>query len=418
MKMKSQASLQSRIVLVLLCTIILSFLMAGAARSVHFDTPFPEEPERYDSEYYLDMLTMRIDRDWRDLIDGRDNLFLLRFGSLNVEQWCLIESLKFSSDISRRFRIWYWMDLNYTLDERSSTRNEIEVEFNIHRKYYISLFLAPSSWKRENDIGLVVQRRTAVDKYVKIAFKVHDFANNFACEHGDNIEGEKNLFIRQPFELILEGREQAGRSLRFGIRGLLTNRWQKEYRFLEGGGDYDEEGYVRDLSLWIEKDMPGGVVFNLDIRTAEYFLERTETGAAREMHNVREFLPRLWWHPAGRDFSVSTGLQVRRERWTGEGAEDGGFRKNELLPFILLQKRFSEVHMLEFGYLADRFDSERTGTGAGSSDRWENRLKICWEARFRGTSRFRLIETIDLDREDWGDYSVHDHFFLMLVVGF
>jgi hypothetical protein len=38
--------------------------------------------------------------------------------------------------------------------------------------------------------------------------------------------------------------------------------------------------------------------------------------------------------------------------------------------------------------------------------------------RFKERGRFRVTETIDLDPEDWGQFSIHDHFFLMLMLGF
>jgi hypothetical protein len=74
--------------------------------------------------------------------------------------------------------------------------------------------------------------------------------------------------------------------------------------------------------------------------------------------------------------------------------------------------------VLEIGYLADRYRSEREGAERGVDERWENRIKLSYELLLRGGSRFRIIETVDLDREDWGQFSIHDHFFTMLLVAF
>jgi hypothetical protein len=158
-----------------------------------FDSGYPEEPERFDSEYYLDLLTMREGRTWRALSDGTDNIFALDFGSLNVEQWVLLQSLKFSSELSDRMRLRYWLRQDRTLGPESADRNEIELEWNALDNYYLSFYLQPAFWKRENDIGIGVQSRDAIDSYRKIIFRVRDFANNFAYRHGDNIEGEENI---------------------------------------------------------------------------------------------------------------------------------------------------------------------------------------------------------------------------------
>jgi len=432
---------------------VMSVSVYSTARAYSYETSFPEEPERYDSEYYLDMLTMKYDRNWRELWETNDNIFRLRLGSLNVEQWAFREQLKFSSELSRRFRLRYWMDKERTLNEDNGTRNEIEIEYRILKDIYLSLFIAPSFWKRENDAAIGLQRRTAVDRYYRLIFKVHDFANNFSYEHSDRIEGENNLYKRQPLELILDVRDRIGSSMRFGVNGSYLRNWRKEYRFLDHPEDnYNEEGQRRCLDIWIEKKMSPSLLFNLDIKGAHYSAVRD---GLEEEHRVAEFTPRVWWYPGGlrqsgieagidkynrniikektgpveeedksarlpkrSHFSVCAGFQVRYEKWKARGVDPGDFRKDELLPFCLIRSRISSRNILEAGYLADRYKSERTGSLAGESARWENRIKLAWEFLFNGKSRIRVIETLDLDPEDWGEFSLHDHFFVMMQVVF
>lgn len=127
---------------------VMSVSVCSTLYASSYETLFPEEPERYDSEYYLDMLTMKYDHNWRELWETNDNIFRLRLGSLNVEQWTFREQLKFSSELSRRFRLRYWMDIDRTLNEENGTRNEIEIEYKLLKDIYLSLFIAPSFWKR------------------------------------------------------------------------------------------------------------------------------------------------------------------------------------------------------------------------------------------------------------------------------
>ncbi|MBD3179137.1 MAG: hypothetical protein GF417_05810 [Candidatus Latescibacteria bacterium] len=385
-----------------------------------FDSAYPEEPERFDSEYYLDMLTMHQDRSWRALSDGTDNLFSLDFGSLNVEQWVLIQSLKFSAPLSQAVRFRYWLVNNETLGPEERQRNEIEIEWNLLQNYYLSFYLEPSFWKRENDLGIGLQRREGVDSYLKVIFRVRDFANNFAYRRGDNIEGKENMYTRQPLELAVEALDQTGHSFRYGFSALFSTRFEKEYRFLDSPGDnYTAGGYRRSARCWIEKDIPGNFIFCLDAGTCEYLEEIDDSG---KEHTVAELFPRLWWYPSGGESATflpegaaafSAGLQLRKESWSEDGHDTGSFEKNEVLPVLLGRYALSSTHLLEAGYLADRYESERTGSIPRSEQRWENRLKLMWEVRLGKRGSFRIIETLDLDREDWGQFSVHDHFFIM-----
>lgn len=399
--------------------IALSISVASRASNV-FRSDHPEEPERYDSEYYLDMLTMNVDRIWRDAWNGSDNGFMIRFGSLNVEQWNVLESLKFSTSPTGRFRFRYRLDAHHSLDERAMERSEIEAEFRVMGRWHLSLLLGPAFWKRENDIGIVVQHRTRVDRYFRLIFRVHDFANDFAYEQGDKIEGQDNRFIVQPIETAVEMLQDIGESFRLGVEGSFTNRYRKEYTFIDyPSADRGEEAYRRGLSAWVEKKMPHGLILDLDARVSEHYFDRDDMAARNEKHRIYEILPRVWWTPSsGPRLSFSAGAWVRAERWAAGGDEPGDFRKDEIMPFVRARMSPWKNHTFELGYLADRYGSERTGPVMRTDERWENRLKFAWERRFDGGSRIRLVETVDLDREDWGDYSIHDHFFMMLYLAF
>ncbi len=450
-----EAKEEKRPVLILFAGLFLAGALMAAPASVRavspYRSPYPEEPERYDSEYYLDMLTMRFDRDLRELWDGRDNAFRLAFGSLNVEQWGLFQYLKFSSRLSGSWRFRYWMERRGALNEEAGSLSEIELEFNFSKDLYLSFIIGPYFWKRDNDIGIAIQRRTAVDRYARLTFTALDFANNFAYRHGEDIEGEENLFTSQPLQLALRAREKAGKSLWFGVDASATTRWRKEYRFLDHpGADYDREGRMAKAEVWLEKGISSGVILDLDVEAAQYISFESGAPEGEETHRLIEFTPRIWWYPARyrvypppgisanedgkgeegilspfsrgyfqsgrRRVGVCAGFQIRHETLDSEGVEGVDFTKDEVLPFILFKYAVSKSHALEAGYLADRYRSERSG--GDSRKKWENRIKLAWELRFGGENLIRLIETIDLDREDWGQFSIHDHFFLITHIAF
>ena len=402
--------------------VITAFMLCALRVSAQgFISPYPEEPERYDSEYHLDILTMRYNPEWRDYWDGCDNVFRLRFGSLNVEQWSLEQGFKFSMTLSERFRFRYWMEHRYSLEESNVERNELELELRASGAYYLSFYLAPAFLKRENDIGLGFQRRREIDRYVTFAVRVLDFANNFAYEHGEHIEGEENLYRVQPLHFSVSSREQIGRHIRFGLDAFATNRWEMELRTLDDPSlNHTLSSRGRDGRLWMEYLPDPGMRFGLEVRNALYSTERTGSDEQRESHRIREFLPYLERDALlGSGVSLRLGLQIRRERWAGEGTlKTGSFRKDEILPFAMASFRFGGSHMVEWGYLSDRYDSERIGSVTDRDERFENRLMLAYELSLGERGMLRIIETIDLDREDWGQFSIHDHFFLQTAFRF
>ena len=386
-----------------------------------FVTSYPEEPERYDSEYYLDMLTMRHDSRWREFWYAGDNVFRLGFGSLNVEQWDLDQELKFSLELAERFRFRYWMEHRRSLGVSDMERNELELEFRARGSFYLSFYLAPAFMKRENDIGIGFQRRTGTDRYATFALRILDFANNFAYEHGERIEGEENIYTEQPLRFSLSSREEIGESLRFGVEAFATNRWNIEYHTIDDpSSDYSFSSRAWDGGLWIEYLADPETRFGLEAGAAEFSTRRAGAEDLCENHRIREVLPYLELDDRIVDnATIKAGIQIRRERWSGEGESGAGsFRKDEILPFAVIAYRISDLHLVECGYLADRYEAERTGDLRDRDERVENRLSLVYELTLVGGSRVRIIETIDLDREDWGQFSIHDHFFMQVAFGF
>jgi hypothetical protein len=53
-----------------------------------------------------------------------------------------------------------------------------------------------------------------------------------------------------------------------------------------------------------------------------------------------------------------------------------------------------------------------------SEDFSDSRLYLAYEYHFRPDAVIRIIESVDLDREDWGQFSIHDHGFFQIIVGF
>ncbi|HEM46325.1 MAG TPA: hypothetical protein ENO23_04680, partial [Alphaproteobacteria bacterium] len=229
--------------------ILIVAVLLAAVPAAAFDSPWPEEAERYDAEHILDVLTMRRDREWRDLWYARDNNFYMGFGSLNVELWRFDQRLKLAAPIGDRWRVRFRMERLDGLDPVSRDRHELELEFRAAGPWYASLLLDLAALKRENDVGFALQRRTAVDRFVTLAVRVRDAANDYAMRHGDLIEGEERLYAAQPVEVALSAREELGERVRLGIDARATNEWELGVRPIDTAGEPRTEwGFERDLA--------------------------------------------------------------------------------------------------------------------------------------------------------------------------
>jgi len=273
------------------------------------------------------------------------------------------------------------------------------------------------------DFGAGIQRRTAVDRYARLDLRVLDAAGDFTYRYGTRIEGERRIYTAQPLELSLDLREEFRAALRAGVTAAATNRWRRTVDIIaDPEAKHDNSGRRGEIEAWIEFDPSRRWSVDLDFHAAEHRRGRGGFRPAREAHDVMELLPRLWYFPggngAGRGGAYTAGVQLRRQRWTGAGERAGDFRKDEILPLALALIPVGRAHVIEAGYVGDRYRSRRTGTGARDVARWENRIVLAWEFSFASSGRLRVVETIDLDRRDHGQFWIHDHFFLSLLIGF
>ncbi len=113
-------------------------------------------------------------------------------------------------------------------------------------------------------------------------------------------------------------------------------------------------------------------------------------------------------------------------KWLNENAWETKIKSWNVLPSVGVQYYFgrrkaSIVEAAFFAQYRKREESTQTSSGAlARSDKKfrDHRIALVYEYRFSPTNSVRIIETIDLNREDWGQFSIHDHGFFQIQIGF
>jgi hypothetical protein len=208
----------------------------------------PAEPELDNSEYVLDRAANAYNREWREIWDGTDNALRFRLGSNNVEEWNLEEELKLSTRLLSRLRLRFYHArlLNYSAGKRSY--NTIEFEGAPGRRYYLSLFVTPTAKKVDNSLGLIFQRRSAIDRYALLYVEFPRILNNFTEHRKDTGDTLLALYSRQPVKIGLDLRERVTAQLTVRLSGYATNSFEMvNENDRTGIRTNEEKGWVRGM---------------------------------------------------------------------------------------------------------------------------------------------------------------------------
>jgi hypothetical protein len=428
--------------------VLLVFTPAGAT------PPVPLEPETENSEYILDLVNNRYSPLWRDSWDSGDNRFRLRIGSNNVERWFLEEELKASAgliDDRLRFRFWHTRKLRHETEElRGDT---FEIEARVFGRNYLSLFVTPSATKADNAFGFALQHRLAVDRYVKLFIEFpHTFRNPIE-ERKDTSERLVTVFDVRPVRIGLVERHEVAAGLTVWLEGEVVPEFTVVEKEQHGGMETRREtAYARSIHMRLERAWKGRdarpgveVGYRVDRRKGPPPEQEPDGGGGPAPVAVMEFdadfygisdndtisgwrSTRRWiqpyaWVPLDERWGLRGAIHIEERELLYEHREGPSWTVDNLYVVPTLGAWYSVDsrgrNTIEFGWatslrkreLEHRFDSE-------SDNIQEDRLYLSYEYGFNDTSRLRLMESFELDSDDRGDYGIHDHAFIQLIVGF
>lgn len=445
-------------------------LMTGIPAPAALADRLPAEPELDNREYVLDRVTNAYTREWRELWDGTDNALRFRLGSNNVEEWNLEEELKLAARLLTRLRLRFYHArlLNYS----SRSFNTIEFEGELSTRYFFSVFATPTHDKVDNSFGVTLQRRTAVDRYALVYLEFPRFLNNFTEHHKDSADTLLTLYSRPPVKIGIDLWERMASHVTLRLAGYITNNFEMVNESERTGIRTDEEtGRLWALSGWAEycldpargirrqtaagisgavrsskKEKTGtpgsaqafeksvlpasrrtmGDLPFIDFDVAPFSVLAEDTAGA--YNETAWFLQPYAWI-AVTDmlvFRACLHLESRRLEWISPDGGRTAVENDYIVPALGLrialgERQKSVIEGRLSASLRNREEEFRRLSGEYriTSDKFfDSRLAVAYEYHFRPDAVFRIIESIDLDREDWGQFSIHDHGFFQIIVGF
>jgi hypothetical protein len=186
---------------------ILIFVVLSAWETV-LAASVPQEPEKDNREYVLDIVTNDYSRWWREIWDAGDNRLRFRLGSNSVTEWFLEEELKFSTSLHDRVRFRFYHSRQFRYATEQISWDVLEFEGRIHDQLYLSLYARPTFDKREGSLGVMFQSRDAVDRFFKLSIEWPGFMRNFSEHHRETSDSLLNVFTDHPIRFGLDMHEE------------------------------------------------------------------------------------------------------------------------------------------------------------------------------------------------------------------
>lgn len=234
-------------------TLLLAALVCCLCGGAIADT-VPQHPEMDNPEYRLDVVTNGYSRWWREVWDAGDNRFRFRLGSNNVTQWFIDEQLKLATDLipdRLRFRFYHMRIKPYSTEDIGT--NVLEFEGRVWRRNYLSLYARPTSDKREGSLGLMLQNRKAVNRFVKLSVEWPGVMRNFFEHYRNTPDSLLNIFIDRPVRFGLDVRAEITSGVWIRALGEYTPDFVMGEEVTATGEQIPKErAEAKALSGWVE----------------------------------------------------------------------------------------------------------------------------------------------------------------------
>ncbi len=421
----------------------------------------PIEPETENVEYLLDLWVNRFDRYWREVYDGGDNRFRYRLGSNNVREWFIEEELKFTAPMGERFRFRFWHSrLIHDSSDRQS-HETAEFEGRVAGDVYLSVLISTTFKKASNSLGFRLQHRQKVNQYAAVYIDFPHLIRNWAERHGDTGGKTLTVFTDQPLLVGFDIREPVADNVWLRLRGEAVPTFETG---LEDGttgqvGDR-EQGRRTEVNGWLEyvrgperplarqaavgvefgyRDvdkngesprlfpMPPGAGESGQSYAGDDFYTLTAPDSVAGWEYRRSHVAPFAWMPLSDRLTLKCSFMYvdRTIGWRDRDGRTIRICNKAVVPGVgVLFNPWRGRTWIEAGLAAEyrRRVEDRAGGGTQTrrlEDRIDDhRIFLACEFRFGEGRAVRLIETIDLDREDWGAFSIHDHAFVQLLFEF
>ncbi|MBL8023825.1 MAG: hypothetical protein JNK54_06030 [Elusimicrobia bacterium] len=226
--------------------LIISLALMGAIPSSG-EGPRYRNPNNFDGEYALDLLSNELPPDWRTTFRGSENGIQMGGGSLNIRHITLTEDIKVRVPlITDRFIFRFRRERIAGL-ERDDEWNLLDFETRVTGPWHVSLVGNPSFHKSDATIGFATAWRVRPDQYARFSYLWPRFDTNYAFENQSVNEGYTEAFRKFPGEARLETVWQNDRTSLF-LDARHGRPWELDHRTLDPTpSGYIEQGEMSEL---------------------------------------------------------------------------------------------------------------------------------------------------------------------------
>lgn len=375
--------------------------------SVTAQGPVFRNPNNFDGEYALDLLSNELPPDWRASYRRADSGVQIGGGSLNIRHIVLAEDIKFHMPLSGdRLAFRFRRERRAGL-ERDDVWNLLEFEGRVAGPWHLSLLGNPSFHKSDATIGAATAWRAGPGRYARFSYLWPRFDTNYAFRNTSVNEGYTEAFRHYPGEARFEVVWQEG-----GHELFLDARHGRPWELAHENFDTPPTGYVEKGDM---SEVHGEARHHVDAWTwgfqADYW--RAASAIAYDPARPAEDQRAVWEHHRlfltleraidGKG-AVRAGVGPSYMRGTlevpAQPADDNAYRYTETLALLSYLPRWSPKWSGEATYLIDFQHAEITqGSAPASVSPIHNRMKFAlrWDGAF---GSFVVAGNVELDQSD------------------
>ncbi len=387
-----------------------------------------------DDEYALDDLANTFPRRWEPSWHRASRGVRMTTGCASHEKWEMTTEIKLAETIGDRFRFEYSFEKIDRFAFRTE-RNQVALSYRHPGGPHAGVFYRPNFEKDFQDVGFFFGLAIDSLQELRLAYSFEDVSNNYWMKDSYLFERDRWEYDRFPRFWDLSGRFRLGSLGSLAIQLGRLSRTEKRVSAAEDR--VFTPRYRRVLSghrgqLSVQHESRGRFSGYMD--TAWKRGEIDDTPESAEQQTVPKTTDRTeWWIRPGLDFrmtpnwiaSVLIEYRERREESRTPAAPSGRYfysAVSRIYQVSLLWRAHKNLNV-DLGFARNGLRLRPTEDPDWSSHahteprRSERRLFVALEV-VAADVRFRVIESVELDRERYRVVGIHDKGFVQLMATF
>lgn len=366
-----------------------------------------EKPESLGPEYQSDVLTYLLPENWHYSWLSNPRTANFSAGSISPVHFMIQNRVKIHHDVAKPLEVRFTYFADRTR-ERDSSHAFLELAAWPTKKFGASIYVEPSLYKRENDVGVALLYRPQGTKNHEIRlFQTWvDLTRNKRSDTTDHFNKEKLPYARGLVGRWWKPLEMGPKDyIEYAIRHETRTSWE-----------FPDQGFTQDFtrtvaSLTLSRELNART--RLDVRAqADRKLEARSGSSPESWRGDRALvLARTTVSELGpgRIFTVTPGLMFAFRKWHSQSTE---LSQRHILPHVWVTTGAFGIGYEMTWYLqngAQTLDHMHANGGS-----LEHRLNFSYDLKLSADASFRLLATFDADslgtRDTWEGGAGQLHF--------